>query len=209
MTENQSRVSPRFFFLFLVYRFPKKEHCGRAKMKRECEGGGKPIPAWPTRTNKRPRKKCAHLGWTFGPSPSKAERERKWAWRGHGRQLDVTARRPTAQSLKKAHRKLEEKKKKIKKPLPERTVDVMKPTPLCNARGITTDYWATHAGEGHHSKDNSLSHTAIPGAFTHQLAGTVWIVVIVVVTISIPQSSPSRQEKKGKHHLYVYFPPFP
>jgi hypothetical protein len=75
-------------------------------------------------------------------------------------------------------------------------------------RGITTDYRATHAGEGHHSKDNSpLPYGRPRWAFTHQLAGTVWIVVIVVVTISIPQSSPQDKKKKGKHHLYMYISP--
>ena len=105
---------------FLVS-FPKKKHCGQVEMKRECEEeeSGKIIPAWPTRTNTRNqyKKLCvcvSHLGRTFGVRTQKKKRERKWAWRGHGGQLDVTGRRLTAQSPKKAHKNWKKKKKKGK-----------------------------------------------------------------------------------------------
>ena len=55
---------------------------------------------------------------------------------------------------KKSSQKLEERKKK-KKPLPQRAVDVMKPTPLCNA-GITTDCRATRGRPSF--KDNTLPY---------------------------------------------------
>jgi hypothetical protein len=86
---------------------------------------------------------------------------RKRREKGSGRdvntagQLDVTGRRLTAQSPKKLTRTgRRRRRKENKKPLPQRTVDVMKPTPLCNT-GITSDSILeqhTHTGECNHSK---------------------------------------------------------
>lgn len=101
---------------------------------------------------------------------------------------------------KKSSQKTGRKEEEKKKPLPERTVDVMKPTPLCNAQGY---YYRlpsyTRGGRPSFKIHFSLPYDRLRCAFTHQLAGTVWIVVIVVVTISIPQSSP--QDKKKRENI--------
>lgn len=112
---------------------------------------------------------------------------------------------------KKSSQKTGRKEEEKKKPLPERTVDVMKPTPLCNAQGVLLPTTELHTRGKAIIQNTFLSPIRPSQVRVHTPIS--WHRVDCCYCCCYHFNStvlPSRQEKKGKHHLYMYiFPPFP